>query len=155
MTQSDHNGPEEESGPTLNQLYRYALRILGIKEYSTNKMINKLIAKGAETDQIAEIITLLKSDNLLSDDRYTEGKIKTLMNKGYSISFIQKKLKLENIDGSNEKINEVFDFYGITEEIQRENLRAKKFDISPDKLEPKQRHKLQNFLRSKGHYLDY
>lgn len=134
--------------------YKYSLRILSKKDYSRSKLKKKLIARDFE-DVADELIELLVEKRFLREDYYIEARIKGMMKKNYSPSYIKLKLREEETEVSEELIIEIFEEWGFNGFDQIQNLIKKKSIIHNWQGEefklPENRPKLVRFIQSKGH----
>lgn len=134
--------------------YKYAIRVLSKRDYSRYKLKQKLIDREHE-DVAEELLDLLVEKRYLREDLYVESRIKGMMKKNYSPSYIYSKLREEKAEASYQTINEVFEEWEFTTYDQIEDLIRKKSILhnwSPeDVLDFKNRVKLTNFIQSKGH----
>lgn len=95
-----------------------ALGLLSKKEYSEFKLRQKLLsAKNIDIDsaQLDQVISWLKAQGYLSDQRYKELRVRGLLRKGKSHRDIQWKCQEENITVSNEEISAVQDDLQISD----------------------------------------
>ncbi|MCX7705330.1 MAG: recombination regulator RecX [bacterium] len=72
-----------------NSAFRYALKILGISERSEFKLKESLRKKGYNQEEISEAIRLLKKNNLINDERFSELLIEKYIKKGKGINYIR------------------------------------------------------------------
>ncbi len=103
----------QESCP--EKAYLYGLRVLGRREYSESELRKKMKLKGFEKDHIDSSINQLAEKNFINLDRYTEYKIRSLIQKSYSISMIQSTLENEDIKVDQEFIESIFEREGVSE----------------------------------------
>lgn len=103
----------QESCP--EKAYLYGLRVLGRREYSELELRKKMKLKGFESDHIESSINQLTEKNFINQDRYTEYKIRSLIQKNYSLSLIQSTLENEDIKVDQEFIEEIFEREGVSE----------------------------------------
>ncbi len=134
--------------------YKYSIRILSKKDYSRAKLRLKLVARDYE-DIADELIDLLVQKKFLREEYYIEARIKGMMKKNYSPSYIKSKLNEEEAYASEELINSIFEEWGFNKFDQIENLIRKK-SIShnwqdEDYKLPENKAKLIRFVHSKGH----
>lgn len=134
--------------------YKYAIRILSKRDYSRAKIRQKLIDREYH-DVAEELIELLVEKRFLREDFYIESRIKGLMKKNYSPSYIISKLKEEQLDVNLGQVNMVFDEFNTTAFDQIETLIRKKSLLhnwtTSDLEEQSNKVKLIRFLQSKGH----
>ena len=141
------------------EAYNYAIFLLSKRDYSIYKMKMKLRSRKYEDDVIAEVIDKLVVQQYLREEEYKRMRTKTLLLKGFSNSYIIRKLEQEMLETNNEEINKIRDDQHIdaTESIDylvHKKLRGK---VIPDAFEAKMklRNKILNFLASKGYsYLE-
>ncbi len=134
--------------------YKYCIRILSRKDYSRAKIKQKLIDRDHE-DVADELIQLLVEKRYLREDYYVEGRIKGMMKKNYSPSYIILKLREEGVEVNMSLIEEVFEEWGFDTYTQIEDLIRKKsilHDWSSEDIKiPQNKVKLSRFVQSKGH----
>ena len=97
-------------------LERYATSSQNLRKYLKRKVANSHFNLGSE-EIINEVISKLESQKILNDQFFTESKIRSLLNKGWSTKKIGLKLKelgvsdelidenINNLDGNEEEIN--------------------------------------------------
>jgi regulatory protein len=136
--------------------YKYAIKLLSKKDYSKYKLLLKLQSKNYESYEIDEVINLLIEKKFLREDEYIRSRVKSLMNKGYSKSYIHQKLEQEYLDATPDIINSVFDEYRLTETKQVKNLISKKLknSVKETPITDIEKVKITRFLASKGHSLE-
>ena len=134
--------------------YKYSIRILSKKDYSRAKLKQKLIARDYE-DIADQLIELLIQKKFLREDYYVEARIKGMMKKNYSPSYIKSKLNEEEVSVAFELIEGIFTEWGYNKFNQIENLIRKKSIIhnwqDDDFKSPENKPKLIRFVQSKGH----
>lgn len=88
------------------KIFAQALKFLSIREYSELELFNKIQKKYECNDSklIKNVLNQLKEYNYLSDDRFTESKVKSLVNKKYGPNYI--KLKMLNFGVDSNKTNQ-------------------------------------------------
>ncbi|MCB9366832.1 MAG: regulatory protein RecX [Calditrichaeota bacterium] len=72
MTFAGRKPPKEPALP-------YAVKLLAARNYSTRKLRDKLRTRGYDSAEIDEAIQKLQERNLLDDERYAEGFVRTRM----------------------------------------------------------------------------
>ena len=136
----------------------YAIRILGIRDYSIHKMKEKLQTRKYSAEIIDETINKLLEYNYIREEEYTRSRIKQLLYKNFADNYIIQKVKAENLKITSEMIDEVKSEYRIstTENICyliEKKLRGKTIPTDyKDKMKLKQ--KIVSFLVSKGYNFD-
>ena len=148
------NEPQKEK-PTYKKGWDYALRILAIKDYSIHKMKEKLKMRGISREDSEKIIQKLLELNYLREHEYTKMRIKSLLTKGYSNSYIIRKLSQEHLNTNSEEINEIRSEQDLHSSTQLEYLIQKKLrgKTIPQDFESKMKlkNKIISFLASKGY----
>jgi regulatory protein len=134
--------------------YKYSIRILSRKDYSRAKLKKKLIDRDYE-DVADELIELLVENKYLREDYYIEARIKGMMKKNYSPTYIKMKLEEEGTSVSGELIKDIFKEWDFTKFDQIENLIRKKSIVhnwhGDDYKQSENKTKLIRFVHSKGH----
>lgn len=135
--------------------YNYAIFILSKRDYSIHKMREKLTARKYEEEEINQTIDTLIEKNFLREEEYKRLRIKSLLMKNFSNSYIIRKMEQEHLSTSDDEINLVRQEQVISEENSLNGLIEKKLrgKIIPQDFEAKMKlkNKLMNFLGSKGY----
>lgn len=118
--------PKKVEESSQEGAYLHSLRLLARQDYSKKKLQEKLKIKGFDEEHIQQAIEELEDKNYQSDERYTEAKIKQLAHKNYAAGHIQRSLETEGIKIELEKIYEVFEQSGVSEDDQIQALVLKK-----------------------------
>jgi len=130
--------------------YDYALMLLGIKDYSSREMRNKLKQRQYSEQTINLILSKLQSYDLINDERYAEKYIEYSLNiKKSGINKILYGMQKKGINTSNLKAIK------IDEEKQFENacsLALKKMNSVRNTSNP--REKVFRYLLSRGYDFD-
>lgn len=133
----------------------YAIRLLTLRDYSKHKMTQKLKERDFDISDIDYVIEKLEEYNYLRESEYTLARIKQLLVKGYSNSYIIKKIAQEKLTTSNEAIDKIRNEQNLNSDSQIQNLIEKKirFKSIPTDFDDrmKLKRKLTNYLVSKGH----
>ena len=136
--------------------YRYAINLLGRRDYSEKMLRNKMTVKGFIAKDIEYVIRFLKDKNYLNEYRFANRQIIRLILKGYAPPLIRLHLKKMDVFASAENIDswieEAYEEIKITQEDQIKKLiqlRQKRYE----KKEDKKLHLLR-YLLSKGHDRD-
>jgi regulatory protein len=127
--------------------YNYALRILGIKDYTIKEIMIKLRDKDYSDQTINSIIEKLKTYNFINDSEYIEKYI----NYGFNIKKFGKNKIIYELEKKGIKRDEI-DWTEQGEDIQFENaysLAIKKYKTLNDKTNKKER--IARYLISKGY----
>ena len=135
--------------------YTYCLKLLSKRDYSVQKITQKLIAKGLEEAELQEVLENLEKENFLNPNRYLEQRVKSLSKKGFSSDYIQQKLRYEEIEISKEEValitkNLSIDVHNIIVKLLDKKLSEyinKKSDLTTHQLKSK----AMMFLSSKGY----
>ena len=133
-----------------SRAYTYIVKLLSSREYSEHKLREKMKEKKFPANDIEEALNEVKTRGYLREDVYTEARIKGFMNKAYSVSYIRQKMAQERLSVTDEKIQEVFDEYHMSEDQQIERLVRKKLGTKTN-LDFDQQGKILRYLISKGH----
>lgn len=143
-----------KSEQSSKKAFDYAIRILSQRDYSTHKMKEKLKKRGYDQNQINEVIDRLNEFNYLRDDEFAGMRIKQLLYKGYSNTYILQKLTSEYLNASESQIEEVRAKCEMSQDSQIENLIQKKLRYKevPDDFKEKMKlkQKVTAYLVSKG-----
>lgn len=138
-----------------SKFYNYCISLLSKRDYSTQKITQKLCAKGLESDEIREILQKLTKENFLNPQRYLEQRIENLSKKGFSVDYIQQKLHSEEILLSKESIINTQENCNIYENTIIKDLLAKKITEYINKKSTlssiQLKSKAMMFLSSKGY----
>lgn len=137
------------------EAYNYSIFLLSKRDYSSFKLKQKLKSRKYQEEEISEVLQKLIHQNYLREQQYTNMRIKTLLIKGFSNSYIIQKLGQEEIIINNENVELIKSENNINEDenidyLIQKKLRNKKIPndyVSKQKLKSK----VINFLMSKGH----
>lgn len=138
-----------QQGLTGTRLRSYAFAVLTRREYSKTELIEKLMLRAAQRDEVIALVDEFAQANYQSDARVTEMTIRSYVRKGKGPYRIQESLKNKNI--SLEKNQS--DLEEIDWKEQCYQLKVKKFgvEIAQDiKLKAKQ----VRFLQYRGFAMD-
>lgn len=144
---------------STNKAYEKAIKLLSKQDYSQLRLREKLKGVGMDEDQIDSAIDRLIDKNFLKEQNYINQFIRKHMRKGFSISYIGKKLERENIKTNREDIENIFAEEELTHNKQIKFLIDKKMPPNfrpPANRAEKQKlmKKLLGYLVSKGHDID-
>jgi regulatory protein len=126
----------------------YALKMLGIKDYSEHELRLKMETKGFTTDEIEPVLLLLKEKKFINDAAY----IQKIIEKYTVLSpsgreFIKQKLEEKGI--AKERFEGLLDERNETEAAKRA-FRMKFKNASETENPSKTRQKAANYLLTKG-----
>ena len=77
-----------------------ALLILKRREHAVNELHIKLVARGANPEVVAEVISKCVEENWLSDDRYADHYVQVKANQGWGPLYITYKLSQLKVSSS-------------------------------------------------------
>lgn len=142
----------------VKKAYLYSIKLLTKRDYSSAKLRNKLVEKKYCVTAIDQVIKELLERRFVRDELFAEARIKALMHKGYSPSFICKILLQEALPMSLESIHAIFSEYNLTTEEQIAQLINKKMPKkviyqADQQLITKHKNRVLRYLVSKGHEL--
>lgn len=142
---------KEEKGAA----YGRAIKLLSKQDYSEFKIRAKLQALGLDEDQIDLAINKIKKENFLNDERFQKNLIRKLIHKGYSPSFISKRLEQDGLFIEEGQILTIYEEEMITPKDQIKILAEKKLTKFNSEIErQKVIKKLLTFILAKGHDFD-
>lgn len=130
--------------------YLYLVKLLSARDYSEHKLREKLREKKHPADEIESAINEIKARGFLREAAYTQARVKTFMEKGYSPDYIRQRLAEEHLSVTDEEIQAVFEEYHLTPEVQIDRLIRKKIQGATE-LDYSEENKILRFLLSKGH----
>lgn len=149
------NNTQDEILDNRKKALDYSIRLLGLRDYSVFKMRGKLKERKHTTEEIDYVIQKLEEYNYLREDEYKRMRIKQLLVKGFSNSYIIRKIAQEELTVHEADINAIRDEQDLGVEAQIDYLVEKKIrykDI-PEDFEGKMKlkKKVMTFLVSKGY----
>lgn len=133
--QSSKTKSKQEPFASTQQAYDCALTLLSYKDYSEQKMFERLLEKGADKEQANEAIAKLKYYSFLDEQRYAQRVYEGwLMKRYYGRQHLQAELNKRAI--KQEYVDEVMEqFTDDVEEEQAENAAALFLQRNRRKLE--------------------
>ena len=136
-----------------NKAYTYSLRLLTGQEYSIQKLRTKLVQKAFEKEDIEDAIKRVVENGYLSEERYTELKVKSLLLRGKSTRFIIHGLGEEGLKIDEQFVQRICESCGIDKNEQLRSLIMKKARsvVKKGVLDLTSRQKIIRFALSKGH----
>lgn len=138
-------------GPTA---YQQSLKLLSRRNYSRAKLQEKLQSLNFNQDEIESALNEVIQKGYLNEDLYLSGKISRMIEQGFSIKFIQKKLEFENLIADMETIESVFKKKGETEVTQIQKIIHKKLQSNQNISQQKKlKNKILSALIRRGHQL--
>lgn len=133
-----------------NKMFNWALKKLTVREYSELELFKQLQKKFECNDSkiIQEVINQLKDYNYISNERYTESRVKGLISKKYGPKMIKMKLFEKGIH--SDLVETEISKHGQLIQMNLQKLISLKFKDSSFEEKNKLIHKLSN----KGYDLD-
>lgn len=136
--------------------YLDAIKLLARRDYSRIKLKKKLLSKGHPAEAVEATLTTLEEEGYLNEKAYIDARIRGFMHKGWAPIHIQKKLAAEDLDVSQQFIEQIFEREKTTQEEQIQWILAKK---TPSELPSAQdregweklKNRLMRNLANKGH----
>ena len=135
---------------STKEAFSYIVKLLSAREYSEHKLREKLRTKKFPANEIEEALVEIKAKGYLREEVYTEARVRSFMNKAYSVDYIRQKMAQERLTISEEQIQEIFEENDMSEESQIERLVRKKIGTKTN-LDFDQQGKVLRYLISKGH----
>ena len=83
----------------FKQIEQAGIRLLAMREHSQIELLNKLLAKGFEKDEVLAVIEDLALQGWQSDLRYAESYARYRIQKGYGPIYLAYELKRNGISG--------------------------------------------------------
>ncbi len=152
-----------DANELINIAYRYAMRLISMRNYSYKKLLNKLIEKnhGKEISKLA--INKLNNEGFYKEEYFTNSFVRSLIKKGNSLDLVKRSLQHEGIqltiaelkEKSAELTNEKYSEIKQIEDLinKKQNLLLKWATLEKnEKYQAEQ--KMMRFLVSKGHQFD-
>lgn len=84
-----------------SQIREICLRLLANREHSQKELVNKLLPKGFDRDEILSVITELAEQGWQSDSRYAESYARRRIQKGYGPIAVAYELRQNGADAVN------------------------------------------------------
>jgi regulatory protein len=131
---------------SFHQALRSAITFLSYREHAVLELRNKLMRKGFSMEIIAQVLTQLRQDNLLNEQRFTEEYLQMRMAKGYGPLRIEQELRERGI--AMELINAALTNHD-SEWIERAQLAWQK-RFGEVSSEPREQAKQFRFLQQRG-----
>jgi regulatory protein len=92
------NGGQDETNTVSREIKESCLRLLARREHSQKELLNKLLLKGFDKDDILPVIEELAEQGWQSDSRYAESYTRHRILKGYGPLFIAYELRKNGVD---------------------------------------------------------
>jgi len=129
------------------EAYQTAIRLLTRREHSALEMHRKLSSRNFEASEIAEAIELLISDDILSDERFSDSYVRSRVDKGFGPLKIRAELRERGVD--RDLIGESVDEFNHEWPSKASAARNKRFgDDVPEDWD--ERAKQTRFLQARG-----
>ncbi len=97
-TLSEMNGNHDATNSVSREIKESCLRLLTWREHSQKELLNKLLVKGFDKDDILTVIDKLAEQGWQSDSRYAESYTRHRIQKGYGPLFIAYELRQNGVD---------------------------------------------------------
>lgn len=137
---------------TLNSaLKQSAYQLLARREQSAKELTTKLLNKGYDVTDVAELLEKLQASDLQSDERFADALLRSRTNKGYGWLYIAQELKQKGI--SARIINELAKNQEIDWYLQAEIAYNRRFG-NTEISSVKEKAKRVRFLQYRGFDLD-
>lgn len=135
------------SSANKNDVLVVAMRLLATREHSLSELQRKLVQKGHDEQDVADVLLQLKDENLQSDERFVECFINSRRERGKGPLHIQRELQQHNI--SSELVTTYLDVRDPVWLEKADTVRVKKFGTAlPDDFNEKMRQ--TKFLEYRG-----
>ena len=124
-----------------------AINLLSRREHSHKELIQKLLLRKFELEEINTVIDFLVDENYLSNERFAESVFRTRVSKGYGWLYIKNELSQKGVSSkiiSQLKNNQQIDWY-----LQAELAYNKRFGTAAI-IDQKDKAKRARFLQSRG-----
>ena len=95
------SGNQYATNRVSTEIKESCLRLLARREHSQKELLNKLLVKGFDKDEILAVIDELAQHGWQSDSRYAESYVRHRIQKGYGPIFIAYELRKNGIDAVN------------------------------------------------------
>ena len=123
------------------------MNLLSRREHSASELLQKLLQRGYEHDDILAAIEQLQADNLQSDSRFTESFVNQRVNAGYGPVKIQHELRHRGV--ASELVDNYLDKFDGEWQQRMLDLKIRKFGAEipadyPEKM------KQARFLQNRG-----
>ena len=129
-----------------------AIGLLARREHSRTELRRKLKKKGFDEDNIDQVIEQLQTNNLLSDERFTETYINMRKHKGYGPLRIEQELRERGVDA--ELADQFLDKNNQEWRTVMRQQYSKKYGDEPA-MEYADRARQAKYLQSRGFPLDW
>ena len=131
--------------------YTYAVRLLGQREFNAREMSQRLESKAYDQEIIAAVLTQLKRDNYLNEERYAEAFLRSRLKRGEAPWLAAQKAKQKGAESNAlqvvlaEFVDDYDDEQVCRELIDQRDPGGLRFD--DERVWQRQ----ARFLRNKGH----
>lgn len=120
-----------------DRFFDFACRLLAKRDYFTEELRQKIIAKGATAEEAAAAIEKLNRFNYLDDSKVLRKYISEISSKGKGINYLKQKLYEKGCSSLLSSLN-LAEFYPLDEEVEAaEKALAKIGKCEEEKLVPK------------------
>ena len=95
------NGHQDSTNGVSKEIKESCLRLLARREHSQKELLNKLLVKGFDKDEILAVIEEFVLQGWQSDSRYAESYARYRIQKGYGPLFVAYELRQNGVDAVN------------------------------------------------------
>jgi len=135
---------EEAENSSYKKAFEYSIRILTQRDYSTHKMKQKLRERKYDKDDINEVIEKLLEMNYLRDEEFARMRSKQLIFRGYSNSYITRKLEQEFLVPDTEVMDAIRSECNMESDQKLKEIIEKKLQFTEIPTEFNQKMKLKD-----------
>ncbi|MCB8888937.1 regulatory protein RecX [Vreelandella malpeensis] len=133
-----------------------AIQLLARREYSRAELVDRLVKKSFEADDIQACLDALEEQGLQSDTRFAESFVRTRILRGQGVIRIKQELRLRGVNGemlaaaiAEVERQECIDWFELAAEACQ-----RRFGESVANLPPKERARRERFLANRGFDFD-
>lgn len=131
------NESEKKTKRPKRSALETAQRLLGFREHSAVELKRKLRMKAYTSEEIKKCLDELQEDGFLSEDRFVEEKIRSLILKNYGPRHIQLQLEQHGHRLNRQEILEHYEKLDMSPEAQIESFIRSKRSIDSEKIKAK------------------
>lgn len=131
------NDGKEREKKAKRSVSETAQRLLGFREHSAVELRRKLLQKGYEKTEIQDCLDQLSEEGFLSEDRFVEEKIRSLISKNYGPRHIQMNMEQHGHRLSRGEVLEHYEKLDMSPQKQIEGFVRGKKSTDTEKLKAK------------------